>query len=259
MMNFEEFSQMVEANPELLDKLSIHDYETDKERLMIMVCDYASNAETLATAPYMEHDGLAITYYLLTDIGDDSRAYCMINDAIFARYGVSLERLHEDALANMAARFPATFDPIESMVMGMTLDGEMSRTLLSGQVEAGAFVDTGEDCLIWGSQMGLRVLSNTIGHWGAAALFYPGVLDSIAQIYGKSFYVIPSSIHECLIVDPGVEASLEFLQETLRTVNENEVAEDEILSDAIYFYDLSAGRLCLATEDLAPSDSCAVG
>ena len=73
---------------------------------------------------------------------------------------------------------------------------------------------------------------------GASVLLYNGLLDGLAEKLGTDLYVIPSSIHE-LIIMPAEDGSLSLskLSDMVKEINENHVKEEEILSDCAYYYD----------------------
>ena len=70
---------------------------------------------------------------------------------------------------------------------------------------------------------------------GAGVLFCDKVLEKIHKKAGD-FYIIPSSIHEVLIV-PAPLAQKAALIYMLRTVNRDEVEPEEQLGDMVYLYD----------------------
>ena len=55
----------------------------------------------------------------------------------------------------------------------------------------------------------MYVLTNTSGSLGAAALFYPDVKDKAAELLGSDYYILPSSVHEVILVpeSPGINAA----------------------------------------------------
>ena len=92
----------------------------------------------------------------------------------------------------------------------------------------------------------MMILTNTIRIHGAACMLYPGVLEKMAQRIGKDFFILPSSIHEVILLpDTGKESS-EALKEMIRNVNSTKVAPEEVLSDTLYRYDSSQGRVVKA-------------
>lgn len=80
------------------------------------------------------------------------------------------------------------------------------------------------------------VVTNDKGINGAASLFYPGVMDKIGSEFGN-YYIFPSSIHEMLVVQDEGNGNPDELRQIIRDVNKEAVAEEEQLSDELYYYD----------------------
>lgn len=76
----------------------------------------------------------------------------------------------------------------------------------------------------------LYVLSNTNCFWGAAALFYPDVMARLHELMRGPFYIIPSSVHELLLL-PISEGDPQQLVAMIREANRTVVSKDEFLSD----------------------------
>ena len=82
----------------------------------------------------------------------------------------------------------------------------------------------------------LYVLSNETLQFGAAALFYPGVIEKIGKNIPEGFYILPSSIHEVLIL-PKNQGEKAMLETMVQEINATQVAPDEVLSDFVSEYD----------------------
>jgi hypothetical protein len=84
---------------------------------------------------------------------------------------------------------------------------------------------------------GIYVVSNTADCLGAGAVFYPGVLKEISDDLESDLYIIPSSIHEVLVM-PASDMSIdpEGLCSIIHEVNTSTVSDEEILSDNLYIY-----------------------
>ena len=72
---------------------------------------------------------------------------------------------------------------------------------------------------------------------GAVSILLKSVYEEIAAILGPKFIVIPSSIHECLVVAYNQEENLSTFTEMVKSVNFTHVQLDEKLSDHAYLYD----------------------
>ena len=95
-------------------------------------------------------------------------------------------------------------------------------------------------CLNDAADDGLFVISNEYFAGGAAAVFYPGFLDSIGMALNKDLFILPSSINEMILVtdngqDPGA------LLQIVKEVNRYHVAPEDVLTDAVYHYSRGDG------------------
>ena len=83
----------------------------------------------------------------------------------------------------------------------------------------------------------LFVLTNNQKLNGAAALLDEKMMEQIAERVGNDFYILPSSVHEVLIVPK--EAGMDFkdLEAMVQEVNATQVAPQDKLSDHVYQYD----------------------
>lgn len=54
---------------------------------------------------------------------------------------------------------------------------------------------------------------------------------------GENFYILPSSIHEVILLRESFAEDAEYLRWMIQEVNATEVAPEEILSDRAYYYD----------------------
>lgn len=92
------------------------------------------------------------------------------------------------------------------------------------------------------------VLSNDTATNGAIWMTRPEALEEISERVGGDYFVLPSSIHEVIIV-----ADLKFdkdaLQDMVISVNQGQVRPEERLSDNVYAYDSKEHKLSLVTGD----------
>ena len=77
---------------------------------------------------------------------------------------------------------------------------------------------------------------------GAAVLMYPGFLKAVSERIG-SFYILPSSVHEILLIPEQDAPKAEDLNLMVYSVNRAEVIPEERLSDIAYHFDAELGIL----------------
>ena len=81
------------------------------------------------------------------------------------------------------------------------------------------------------------VLTNEQGYYGAAVAYYPDVLKNIGKVLKDDFFMIPSSVHEFLIVPEKLFLGREReLQEILLQGNREVIDEKIFLSDNLRKY-----------------------
>ena len=86
------------------------------------------------------------------------------------------------------------------------------------------------------SPIPMYVLTNACKLHGSACILYEDLLVLISQKINNDFYIIPSSIHEVLLIPAENATSYDELSSMVREINSTQVSREEILSDHVYFY-----------------------
>ena len=213
-------AQQVQLSPEMQTGW-LKDYDQVKEHLFIRVSDAKENEAFLRMAPHKEVDGLAISYHIAFEGLHGVEASTPVTYKMMEMFGVTEEQLHADALESTQRLYPVQYTSMaEVMNKMMGIDADMDPDMMPATE---------------GPQ--LMVLTNMQGIHGAATLFYPGQLEAIAQQMGSDFFVLPSSVHETLILPDDGTAEPDSLQFMVREINQSTVAPEDRLSDFVYHYD----------------------
>ena len=99
----------------------------------------------------------------------------------------------------------------------------------------------------------INILTNTNRTNGAGVILYPNVLKEFAEEMGHDFYIIPSSIHETILL-PMLGDDWEALSQMVKEVNATQLAPEEVLSDHVYEYRRSKNVVSMRGESLCLSD-----
>lgn len=162
-----------------------------------------------------------------------------VTPQLMQMWGVDMETMKQDTLENMAkdARLFSMMDMIPftiSEVQGF--EQTEPKDLLAG-AEGNSLTEP------------MYVLTNQGKCGGAGVMFSHAVLEQVSELAGGDYYVLPSSVHELIIVPAAQSpARAEELQEMVRQVNQTAVAEDEILSDKVHRYDSGSHALVNAID-----------
>ena len=90
-------------------------------------------------------------------------------------------------------------------------------------------------------------VSNQFKKHGAIAILYEGALEKISRITESNLYIMPTSVHECIVASVDAVPCLEAMQERLQFINQHLVHEEERLSNQVYHYDMETKEITQAT------------
>lgn len=86
-------------------------------------------------------------------------------------------------------------------------------------------------------------LSNGNNMYGASLILHDDIMKRVGEILDSNFYVLPSSIHETLLIADVDNPSVEWLSSMVKEINEAEVKPEDKLSDKVQYYDRKLGVL----------------
>ena len=221
-----------------MDVSIVTDFEKAKGNILPRLVNSEENQELLAQRPHMIMDDLAVTYHLEMGKSDNGNMSVAITNAILDMYGISQEELHDLAVANLEEKMPATFQGMSEVVKEMMLPQIMSDLGLSKE----AALDYIEQMIPDGNEQ-MYVLSNDSRLNGAATVLNEKAMEDIAEKVGGDFFILPSSIHELLVVPKQDGMDYSSLEAMVQEVNATQVAPEEKLSDHVYEYDAKEKEL----------------
>ncbi|MDE7404300.1 MAG: hypothetical protein K2M81_04265, partial [Lachnospiraceae bacterium] len=130
--------------------------------------------------------------------------------------------------------FPSIIENMQQVMRSILMDGMENDSLCGKETEE--LLD--EVCMqeLTQTKMPMYVLTNKQKLYGAACMLYPGVLKTFAEKIQRDFYILPSSIHEVILVPADADTDKEALHEIVTEINRTQVAEEEVLADSVYFY-----------------------
>lgn len=196
-------------------------YEWVKDKIVIRLVNQKYNEEQLQDIAFIPYLDLAVVFHVLMDASPHGIISMMIRKEHMKMWGVTVEELYDDALKNAPVLLPEYFFELSSFL----------------------FEATGVSCP--DTKNSMFVLSNKIQNYGASVILYPGCLEKIGDMLESDFYLIPSSVHEMLVVPKKYAVEEKEFCEMIRHVNSIQLEPDEILSDHPYFYDYKLKRIKL--------------
>ena len=202
---------------------SIKDFSAIYPKITYKLINVQKNEVLLQTLPHILYLDLAIVFYVLFDVEDHAASTIPITYRLMEVWGKDVTEIYQIALDNSPLLLPAAFKSMRIVI----------KELL------------GEPCVeeIRSTDI-MFVLTNPLRNFGAACMLYNGILEQIYGTLGENYYILPSSIHEVIIVPESQACSKEELLDMVRFVNETQVDLEDILSDSVYYYDFASKSLC---------------
>ncbi|MGN0377327.1 MAG: DUF5688 family protein [Suilimivivens sp.] len=231
-------------------------YDKAKKQIAFRVVNYEKNWEMLKEVPHKVFFNLAIIfYYAVQEPPFYGKASILIQNSHLKNWGIELEELYRDAMGNTPAMFPAQIENIEDVMLGM-LDGSMKKDHgeIKGEKEISLEITGDEwiDRLLMkfreelkndADRIPMYVLSNKQKLHGASCMFYPGILKKFAKEKECDLYILPSSIHEVILLPATPDTSGENLLDMVTEINRTQVDECEVLADSVYFYEKNSDKI----------------
>ncbi len=201
-------------------------WEKVSQYLYLFLVSTDRNRQTLQMMMHRKFLDLSVCYMLRLPMKhrEDFQGTVRVTCDIAAAWGRSEEELYQKAVENAGAegylirKMDEVFTDILKKEYGENIPEEMD---LLGMAS---------------SNLKLSVMSNPEFRYGAAGILDRKLLEGFARDCGADFYIIPSSIHEVLLLPNDRSAGPQELNDMVQMVNTQDLDEEDILSDHIYYY-----------------------
>lgn len=208
-------------------------YENVKKKVAFKLVNTEKNQQMLKEVPHIPLLDLSIVFYILVDVDEKGSATIQIRNEHIENWNVNVEQLYKDAKLNVKCLIPARLMCMQHVIEKLCdISKGEEKDLLKAKFppENKAF---------------MYILTNSIHQFGAAVLAYPNILEMASRIIGEDFYLLPSSIHEVILIPKSKSPDLKDLNEMINEVNETQVQEEEVLSDHAYYYEKNTHTLMM--------------
>lgn len=201
----------------------LQNYEELKGKFACKLIHRGKNEKLLNDIPYVPWMDLAIVVFVLLEVSPYGTATVLVRKEHLEIWGLTEAQLFDEAKKNTPILLPYQFCPMRKLLREICPYA----------------VDEGEE------EESLYVLSNKLRSFGAASMLYDGILEKVGQKLGENYYILPSSIHEVIVVPESKSPVKQDLEEMVREINETQVEEEEVLSDRVYYFSRKENRLFL--------------
>ena len=207
------------------------DFFTDLEKagrnIVCRIISREKNEQLLEHIPHKDFLNLAVVYYCLTDVSPIGKGAILIRNEHLKMWGISCETLDVIARSNTRKLLPYDFRSMKDMISSIL----------------GKEVSGPED-----KESSLYVLSNVARCFGAVWITDRDVLETIGRQLNEDYYVLPSSVHECVVLPCRGENDEKKLSAMVREINSTQVRPEEVLADSVYRYSCKSKVLSVAAD-----------
>lgn len=225
MMNLANFIRSVTIN--IFDTMQVKEIAPEKKDIIYAVINKDSNKDLLKDVPYRDFLDLAVVYRCIRQIPGYGTATILITNEIMKKFNLNEDELFAYAKENTEKKCPNTLENMRDIISG-------TRICIS------------EDDLTHLDESPIMyVASNNYKSNGANAILNKELLRKCSEKFNNDFYILPSSIHEIIMVaDLGQE--VEGFKDMVKEVNDNAVELVDRLSYSVYKYNRDASQVVMA-------------
>lgn len=208
-----------------------NNFESAKGRVAMKLINTEMNQAFLKEVPSLKFYDLSIVFYLLMDVAEDGMGTVQITNVNMDMWGITKKELLESAIKNSKTLLPARF-----LSMQHTIEDMLNMT--DNQKEENLFEEMNADI-----KDIMYVLTNSIRSQGAACMVYPHVMEMIGEFVKEDYYILPSSLHELIIVPESQAMDIRDMNAMVQEINVTQVEPEEVLGNHAYFYNRSTKKL----------------
>lgn len=218
---------------ETVDMSFFTDFSKVQDKIVYRLVNLERNKERLKEMPYFTYLDFAIIFYC--HLKEEKGYYASVP---IYKHHMKMWKITKAELLSLAKKNTPRLFPCDLISMQSILD---------------EFVEADEEMMgVYGEKnrkepvsVQMYILTNSSRLNGASVILYEDILKDFATACKGSFFLLPSSIHEVILVPADSNTSMEEFTQMVREVNETQVDEEELLSDHAYYYDSKKGLLLL--------------
>ncbi|MFQ9086043.1 MAG: DUF5688 family protein [Roseburia sp.] len=206
------------------------DYANVRPHIAYKLIHYERNRHLLADLPHFRYLDLAIVFYCLVSSSPSGNATILIRKDHLRFWNISPTQLFDAAKENTPRLLSYDLSNMNDLMEELLVPAHS--TLSDPDIKK-------EDAAI----CPMYVLTNQNKLNGASCILYEHLLEHFADRLCCDLYILPSSIHEVILIPATSDTSYQELSQMVQEVNDTQVSPEEILSDHVYYFSRSSGSI----------------
>ena len=213
----ENYTQELQKNRIIEEALDFR-WENFQQEVYMRLIGREKNALLLKDVPYEEYLDMALVYYYVIPVSDDTQGVLLLTQEHLKMLGITQEELHRKAKENTQEKLFPVISGLDEIILRL------------GAVKED-FIPDGEN------RPFMYIMTNAKASFGAVCMTFHRELEQFSNEIKNSFYILPSSVHEVILVPDYRAVTVEAFSHMVKEINETHVEDTEVLSDSVYYYD----------------------
>ena len=203
-----------------IDPSFFTEFDNIRDKIAMKLIHYERNKELLEKVPHIRFLDLAIVFYCLIAMDfATGNATILIHHSHLKNWNITTTELFQIAKDNTQKILPEKLYDMNDVLY--ELSGRLTHP---------------DPTVSRPSPYPMFVLTNETNLFGAACMLYKDLLKHFSEKSQTDFYILPSSIHEVILVPTLENDCYGELFDMVREVNDSQLMDDEILSTHAYYY-----------------------
>ena len=205
----------------LMHGLEFQNYEQMEEKLVFRIINYEKNEELLQTAPFRRLFDLAIVCKAILAFSDGMEGSMLVTHSLIKSWGITEDELFEVAEKNTSENYSVLIRSVGEVFQGYGMELEELERLTNEPLQMDRM---------------MFVADAAASNCGGLCLLRKDKFREFANEYNMDLYILPSSIHELVIIPKKDDIKEEQLLSMIHEVNSHVVDKEEFLSNHLYCY-----------------------
>lgn len=224
----------------------IYEWPSVKDKVFYRVINADKNKKFLETVPHLLYLDLAVTFQYLVSNNTNGLSVMRITKQHMKEWGIRLKDIKDAAMENTPRLFPINVRNMSELIWEM-----LNKDWLTNESNYDGCDPSSEwpeelliDMLMnYEEDKPMYVVSNNKGINGASCILYKEYISELAKSLDSDLYILPSSIHELIVVKDDGYTKKDDLINMVVGINEQEVEEEDFLSNKVYHYSRSTNMV----------------
>ncbi|MDF2950707.1 MAG: hypothetical protein K0S18_290 [Anaerocolumna sp.] len=209
----------------------ITDFNKVKNHIVFKLVNRKRNNDFLRDIPFVSFCDLTVIFNIMVSADAEGTASITVKNNLIDYWKVDVDTLYKIAKENTEKLLPAKIQSMNEVIK------EIFRSDMGSDMLSDTDFDTFYKEMIGdNSEPTMYIARNSNGINGATVMLYDGLIRDFARKIGKDLFIIPSSIHEIIMVPDNGSMDADDIKNMVVDVNSSQVAPEEVLSDSVYLY-----------------------